>query len=156
MSIGGLLLAAGLGVVFGSNSAVVMLPFVVVRRLSQPEVAGSWWAPVLVAGFLVASGGEDPVLLSSCGLLLAADLARQQPAIPPESLVAGAMLMTAWLAPAELSSLEALTMVMLLAGMAASSSPFATSARSVWSGVLLGLSCGLVIAELWVHFFPLG
>ncbi|MEC7385231.1 MAG: hypothetical protein VYB14_03515, partial [Planctomycetota bacterium] len=138
------------------TSAVVLLPFVVVRRLNQPEVSGSWWAPVLVAGLLVVSGGEDPVLLSSCGLLMAADLARQQPAVPPESLVAGAMLMTAWLAPAELSSLEALTMVMLLAGMAASSSPFATSARSVWSGVLLGLSCGLVIAELWVHFFPLG
>ena len=43
-----------------------------------------------------------------------------------------------------------------LAGMSASSSPFATSARSIWSGVLLGLSCGLLIAELWVHFFPLG
>ena len=156
MSIRGLLLASGLGVVFGSTSAVVLLPFVVVRRLSQPEVAGSWWAPVLVVGFLVASGGEDPVLLSSCGLLLAADLARQQPGIPPESLVAGAMLVTAWLAPAELSSLEAVTMVMLLAGMAASCSPFATSARSVWSSVLLGLSWGLLIAELWVHFFPLG
>ena len=156
MSIGGLLLAACLCVVFGSTSAVVLLPFVVVRRLSQPEVAGSWWAPVLVAGLLVVFGGEDPVLLSSCGLLLAADLARQQPTVPPESLVAGAMLMTAWFAPAELSSLEAVTMVMLLAGLAASSSPFATSARSVWAGILLGLSCGLLIAELWVHFFPLG
>ena len=105
MSIGGLLLAAGLGAAFGSPSAVVLMPFVVVRRLNQPEVAGSWWAPVLVAGLLVVSGGEDPVLLSSCGLLLAADLARQQPAVPPESLVAGAMLMTAWFAPAELASL---------------------------------------------------
>ena len=156
MSIGGLLLAAGLSVAFGSTSAVVLLPFVVVRRLSQPDRAGSWWAPVLVAGFLVVSGGDDPVLLSSCGLLLAADLARQQPDVPPESLVAAAMLMTAWLAPSELPSLEAVTMVMLLAGMSASSSPFATSVRSVWGGVLLGLSCGLLIAELWVHFFPLG
>ena len=156
MSIGGLLLVAGLGAAFGSPSAVVLMPFVVVRRLNQPEVAGSWWAPVLVAGLLVVYGGEDPVLLSSCGLLLAADLARQQPAVPPESLVAGAMLMTAWFAPAELSSLEAVTLVMLLAGLAASSSPFATSARSVWAGILLGLSCGLLIAELWVHFFPLG
>ena len=156
MSIGGLLLAAGLGAAFGSPSAVVLLPFVVVRRLNQPEVAGSWWAPALVAGLLVVFGREDPVLLSSCGLLMAADLARQQPAVPPESLVAGAMLMTAWFAPAELSSLEAVTLVMLLAGMAASSSSFATSARSVWAGVLLGLSCGLLIAELWVHFFPLG
>ena len=156
MSIGGLLISGFLGVVFGSTSAVVLLPFVVVRRLNQPEVAGSWWAPVLVAGLLVVSGGEDPVLLSSCGLLMAADLARQQPAVPPESLVAGAMLMTAWLAPAELSSLEAVSLVMLLAGLAASSSPFATSARSVWAGVLLGLSFGLLIAELWVHFFPLG
>ena len=156
MSIGGLLLAAGLSVAFGSTSAVVLLPFVVVRRLSQADVAGSWWAPVLVAGFLVVSGGDDPVLLSSCGLLLAADLARQQPDVPPESLVAAAMLMTAWFAPSELPSLEAVTMVMLLAGMSASSSPFATSARSVWGGVLLGLSCGLLIAELWVHFFPLG
>jgi len=156
VSIGGLLLAAGLGAAFGSPSAVVLMPFVVARRLSQPEVAGSWWAAVLVAGLLVVSGGEDPVLLSSCGLLLAADLARQQPTVPPESLVAGAMLMTAWFAPAELASLEAVTMVMLLAGLAASSSPFATSARSVWAGILLGLSCGLLIAELWVHFFPLG
>ena len=156
MSIVGLLLAAGLGAVLGSSSAVVLLPFVVVRRLSQPEAAGSWWAPVLVAGFLVVSGGEDSVLLSSCGLLLAADLARQQPAIPPESLVAGTMLMSAWFAPAGLSSLGAVTMVMLLAGLAASSAPFATSARSIWSGILLGLSCGLLIAELWVHFFPLG
>ena len=156
MSIGGLLLAAGLGAAFGSPSAVVLMPIVVVRRLNQPEVAGSWWAPVVVAGLLVVSGGEDPVLLSSCGLLLAADLARQQPAVPPESLVAGAILMTAWFAPAELSSLEAVTLVMLLAGLAASGSPFATSARSVWAGILLGLSCGLLIAELWVHFFPLG
>ena len=156
MSIGSLLLAAGLGAAFGSPSAVVLMPFVVVRRLNQPEVAGSWWAPVLVAGLLVVSGGEDPVLLSSCGLLLAAELARQQPAVPPESLVAGAMLMTAWFAPAELSSLEAVTLVMLLTGLASSSSPFATSARSVWAGILLGLSCGLLIAELWVHFFPLG
>ena len=156
MTIGGLLLAAGLSVAIGSTSAVVLLPFVVVRRLSQADVVGSWWAPVLVAGFLVVSGGDDPVILSSCGLLLAADLARQQPDVPPESLVAAAMLMTAWLAPSELPSLEAVTMVMLLAGMSASSSPFATSARSVWGGVLLGLSCGLLIAELWVHFFPLG
>ena len=156
MSIVGLLLAAGLGAVLGSSSAVVLLPFVVVRRLIQPEAAGSWWAPLLVAGFLVVSGGEDSVLLSSCGLLLAADLARQQPAIPPESLVAGTMLMSAWFAPAELSSLEAVTMVMLLAGLAASSSSFATSARSIWSGILLGLSCGILIADLWVHFFPLG
>ena len=156
MSIRGLLLAAALGAAFGSTSAVVLLPFVVVRRLNQPEAIGSWWVPVMVAGFLVVSGGGDPVLLSSCGLLMAADLARQQPAVPPESLVAGAMLMTAWFAPAELSSLEAVTMVMLLAGLAASNSPFATSARSVWAGVLLGLSCGLLIAELWVHFFLLG
>ena len=156
MSIGGLLLAAGLGAAFGSPSAVVLMPIVVVRRLNQPEVAWSWWAPVVVAGLLVVSGGEDPVLLSGCGLLLAANLARQQPAIPPESLVAGAMFMTAWFAPSELSSLEAVTLVMLLAGLAASSSPFATSARSVWAGILLGLSCGLLIAELWVHFFPLG
>ena len=156
MSIGGLLLAACLGVVFGSTSAVVLLPFVVVQRLNQPDAAGAWWGPVLVAGLLVVFGGEDPVFLSSCGLLMAADLARQQPAVPPESLVAGAMLMTAWSAPAELSSLEAVTWVMLLAGLAGSSSPFATSARSVWAGVLLGLSCGLLIAELWVHFFPLG
>ena len=156
MTIGGLLLAAGLSVAIGSTSAVVLLPFVVVRRLSQADVVGSWWAPVLVAGFLVVSGGDDPVILSSCGLLLAADLARQQPDVPPESLVAAAMLMTAWFAPSELPSLEAVTMVMLLAGMSASSSPFATSARSVWGGVLLGLSCGLLIAELWVHFFPLG
>ena len=96
------------------------------------------------------------MLLSSCGLLLAADLARQQPDVPPESLVAAAMLMTAWFAPSELPSLEAVTMVMLLAGMASSGSPFATSSRSVWAGILLGLSCGLLIAELWVHFFPLG
>ena len=155
MSIGGLLLAAGFGVAFGSTSAVVLLPFVVVRRLNQPEAAGAWWGPVLVAGFLVVSGGEDPVLLSSCGLLLAADLARQQPAVPPESLVGVAMLMTAWFAPSELSSLEAVTMVMLLAGMASSRSPFATSARSILAGVLLGLSCGLLIAELWVHFSTL-
>ena len=144
MSIGGLLLAAGLGAAFGSPSAVVLMPFVVVRRLNQPEVAGSWWVPVLVAGLLVVSGGGDPVLLSSCGLLLAADLARQQPAVPPESLVAGAMLMTAWFAPVEFSSLEAVTLVMLLAGLAASTSPFATSARSVWAGVLLGLSLSLI------------
>ena len=156
MSIGGLLLAAGLGAAFGSASATVLLPFVVVRRLNQPEAAGSWWAPVLVASFLVVSGGDDQVLLSSCGLLLAADLARQQPAVPPESLVSGAMLMTAWFAPSELFSLEAVTLVMLLAGLASTSSPFATSARSVWAGVLLGLSCGLLIADLWVHFFPLG
>lgn len=156
MSIWGLLLAVGLGIALGSTSAVLLLPVVVVQRMNHPEVAGSWWGPVLVAGFLVVSGGEDPVLLSSCGLMLAADLARQQPAVPPESLVAGAMLMTAWFAPAELSSLEAVTMVMLLAGMASSRSPFATSARSVWAGVLLGLSCGLLIAELWVHFYTLG
>ena len=156
MSIWGLLLAAGLGIALGSTSAVLLLPVVVVQRMNQTEVAGSWWGPVLVAGFLVVSGGNDPVLLSSCGLMLAADLARQQPAVPPESLVAGARLMTAWFAPAELSSLEAVTMVMLLAGITSSRSPFATSARSVWAGVLLGLSCGLLIAELWVHFYTLG
>ncbi len=156
MSIGGLLLAVGLGAVFGSSSAIVLLPFAVVRRLNQPELAGTWWVPVLVAGVLVVSGGEDPVLLSSCGLLLAADLAYQQPVVPPESLVAGAMLMAGCFSSSGLSSLEAVPMVMILAGMAAVSSPFATSARSIWAGLLLGLSCGLLIAEVWVHFFPLG
>ena len=156
MSIGGLLLAVGLGVGFGSSSAIVLLPFVVVRRLNRPRLAGAWWVPILVASLIVVSGGEDPVLLSSCGLLLAADLARQQPVIPPESSVAGAMLMAAWLGSSGLTTLEAVPMVMLLAGIAALNSPFATSARSIWSGLLLGLSCGLLIAEVWVHFFPLG
>ena len=155
MSVGGLLLAFGLGVSFGGGSAIVLLPFVVLRRLNQSERVGEWWGPVVVASLLIVSGGNDPVLLSSLGLLMAADLARQQPVVPPESLVACSMLMAAWLTPSDMESLEAVPMVMILAGIASSWFPFATSARSIWAGVLLGLSCGLLIAELWVHFSPL-
>ena len=66
------------------------------------------------------------------------------------------MLMAAWLTPSDMESLEAVPMVMLLAAIAASGIPFATSARSIWAGLLLGLSCGLLIAEVWVHFSALG
>ncbi len=156
VNISGLLLSAGLGAAFGSVAPIVLMPFVVVRRTNRREFAGAWWASVLVTALLVVSGGEDLVLLSSCGLLLAADLARQQPMVPPESFVASAMLMAAWFAPSEMSSLDAVPMVLILAGLASLWTPFATPARSIWAGVLLGLSCGLVIAELWVHFLPLG
>ena len=156
MSIGGLLLALGLGAAFGGRAAIVLLPFVVLRRLNQSERVGAWWVPVVVASLLIVSGGNDPVLLSSFGLLMAADLARQQPVVPPESLVGCSMLSAAWLNPSDMDSLEAVPMVMLLAGFAASGFPFATSSRSIWAGLLLGLSCGLLIAELWLHFSPLG
>lgn len=156
MNARGLLLAGGLGSVLGGVSAVFLLPFAVGQRLNRSGSAGECWVSVVAAGLLVVLSTNDPVLLSSCGLLILADLARQQPMVPPESLVAFSLLIGAFIHPSDLGSLEAVPLVMVLAGMASKGSPFATPARTICSGILVGFSWGLLIAEVWVHFLPLG
>ena len=99
---------------------------------------------------------NDPVFLSSCGLLILADLARQQPMVPPESLVAFSLLIGASIHPSDLGPLEAVPLVMVLAGFASKGWPFATPARTFCTRILVGLSWGLLVAEVWVHFLPLG
>ena len=156
MNIRTLLLAGGLGSVFGGVFAVVLLPFAVVQRLHGSKGSGGFWVPVVAASLLVVFSNNDPVLISGCGLLLAADLARQQPIVPPESLVAFSLLMGAYFDPSDMASLEAVPLVLLLAGIASLRCSFATPGCTIGGGVLMGLSWGLLIAEVWVHFFTLG
>ena len=156
MNVRSLLMVGGLGSVFGGVSAVLLLPFAVGQRLNRPGSAGECWVSVATAGLLVVFSTNDPVFLSSCGLLILADLARQQPMVPPESLVAFSLLIGASIHPSDLGSLEAVPLVMVLAGFASKGWPFATRARTICTGILVGLSWGLLVAEVWVHFLPLG
>ena len=81
MNVRSLLLAGGLGSVFGGVTAVLLLPFAVGQRLKVSGSAGECWVSVAATGFLVVFSTNDPVFLSSCGLLILADLSRQQPMV---------------------------------------------------------------------------
>ena len=123
MNVRSLLMVGGLGSVFGGVSAVLLLPFAVGQRLNRSGSAGECWVSVATAGLLVVFSTNDPVFLSSCGLLILADLARQQPTVPPESLVAFSLLIGASIHPSDLGSLEAVPLVMVLAGFASKGGP---------------------------------
>ena len=151
-----LLLAGGLGSVLGGVSAVFLLPFAVIQRLNRSGSAGECWVSVAAAGLLVVFSNNDPLIFSCCGLLILADLARQQPIVPPESLVALFLFIGSCFVPLEMGSLETVPLVMLLAGIASKACPFATPDRTICAGVLVGFSWGLLIADVWVHFSSLG
>ena len=152
-----LLLACAAGLALGSSLAgFALLPFALFRRLMHPSSHEVWWPPAMVVGVLVVAGGEDPVVLASCGLLLAADLARQQPHIPPESLVALAMVMGGAVHPGAFDATEVIPLLMALGGLGATKGSFPPPIGSIWAGLILGLGFGLLLAQLWVSFPTLG
>ena len=152
-----LLLAGAAGLMLGPTLAgFVSLPFALSWRLMYPSFPGSWWPPAVVVGVLVISGGEDRVVLASCGLLLAADLARQQPQIPPESLVAFAMVIGGAVHPGAFAASESIPLLMALGGLGAARVSFPPPIRSIWAGVIVGLAFGLLLAQLWLSFPTLG
>ena len=151
------LLAGSAGLMFGPTLAgVVSLPFALFWRLMHPSFPGAWWSPAVVVGVLVISGGEDRVVLASCGLLLAADLARQQPQIPPESLVAFAMVIGGAVHPGAFDASQSIPLLMALGGLGAARVSFPPPIRSIWAGVIVGLAFGLLLAQLWLSFPTLG
>ncbi len=157
MKVWQLLLAGAGGLTLGAALAgFVMLPFALLQRLMSTSGPGEWGPSVVAVGVLVISGGSDPVVLACCGLIVAADLARQQPQAPPESLVALAMVMGGLVHPDAAEASELIPLLMALGGLGAAKGAFPPPFRSIWAGVILGLAFGLLLAELWLSFPPLG
>ena len=150
-----LLLAGLLGSVLGADfGALILLPIALLLRLKQISMFHSWACSALCLLIMNIGGGQDPVLLSACSLLFLADLARQQPCIPPEALVAFGVLVGLWMDPVQLSSMEAVLLLMVLGSMTPALLLEMPFIRSFWPGVLIGGSLGLLVAEVWLRFFP--
>ena len=154
MSPASLLFAGGVGFVLGADlAALILLPIALLQRLNQISMFHSWACSALCLLIMNIGGGQDPVLLSACSLVFVADLARQQPCIPPEALVVFGVLVGLWMDPVHLSSVEAAFLLMVLGSMTPALLLEMPFIRSFWPGALIGGSLGLLVAEVWLRFF---